>query len=556
MYHEGKVPDPMEISAAMRRHRKGIQPEGLLKGVCDMGWNEQDFVLTADAQFNGAPVDHVSDLEDFVSLFGSFASQYQVVVSPELGSIIATRRNHEPIDSRWDVAMIRHHDEQIVGFPMEFYQSQIQKPNFYIDFKDRINEFMHIVRSSPGVINWVYDQAFFDLHNHGVDLESAIESRTIEAFGNLDVEMLGMVSAYLRQMPRRAIMLFDIEAVDPNPGKILKEPRWFFEWMEIPFTAIRDCLQSYGIETLTVCSGKGYHIIASVPLYSNGSISSAMLNVMSIGGVVQAETLDRLVTVYPERGKVVPCPPLTQRAYQGINKLIQFVAVNLLDDMRGAMAASGFPPHIGITDNFQNQISIDLTGGTRQVEMGCFGSVASIYNKKRDPVIVRIPRSRGNTEFFGGDIGWMLHTRGDLEAASAHLSYTGGWIPESIAGFDRLVAAYEESRMKRELHDPCEHLLDPGLISGLINFNYGDIRARVPEINGHIDQAQPRFLTPGDLDFVYHKMLERGYTIDDMRHLTYAVYCDSVKGVHIEPYYSKAEWARWPILLMGELFKG
>lgn len=523
-----------------------------------MGWNEQDFVLSADAQFNGCRKEWIRNLEEYVAEFDDFASQYQVVLSPELHRIISTFRRHEPMDSKWEIATIRHFDEHIVGYPMEFYQSQLQKPFFYIDFRGRIQEFSQIVRSSAAQLNALFDRVFQDLYSEpGADIDRLIEQHARSYFHGLDSEMLGILIGYLRQKPRRMVLLFDIEAVNPDSGHILKQPRWYFDWLEAPYQEIKNSLMNFGIEPLTVCSGKGYHILSVVPLGDGrGGYSSAMLRLMAIGGIIQGETLDKMCTTRYGSTRINPCPILTQRAYQGVNKLLQFVTVNVMDNIRHRLSAMGMPPWVSITDNYPQQISIDLTGGTRQVEMGCFGSVASVYNKRWDNLIIRIPRARGREEFFNNDIGWMLETRGDMAAAKPHLIHTGGWIPENNDGINRLIEAYEHSRIKKELHDPCEQLLDPDVISGLIQYNYGDVRTRIPSINEHLDNAQPAFLTPSNLDFVYHEMATAGYSIDDMRHLTYAVYCDNVKHVEIDPKYSKAEWCRWPILLMGELFKG
>lgn len=523
-----------------------------------MGWNEQDFVLSADAQFNGSGREWLKNLEDYVAEFDHFTSQYQVVVSPELHRIISTLRHHEPLDSKWDLVAIRHFDEQIVGYPMEFYQSQLQKPAFHVDYRGRIEDFSHLIRSSVVQVNSLFDAVFSEWYQDPTtDFDDLIANLLPTYFPHLDPEMFGIVLGYFRQKPKRMIMLFDIEAVNPDPGHILTHPRWYFEWLEAPYQVLKSTLLAYGIAPLTVCSGKGYHLIAAVPLYDqSGSYSEAMLRLMAIGGIIQGETLDKLCTTHYGSTRVNPCAILTQRAYQGLNKLLQFLTVNAMDDIRKLLSAKGLPPWVSITDNYPQQISIDLTGGTRQVEMGCFGSVASVYNKRWDNLIIRIPRGRGDQEFFNNDIGWMLATRGDMTAAKPHLIHTGGWIPETTEGLKRLISAYEGSKIKRELHDQCETLLAPEVISGLINYNYGSVRSRVPALNDHLDNAQPAFLTPANLDFIYHQMADAGYSIDDMRHLTYAVYCDQVKGVEIDPKYSKAEWCRWPILLMGEWYKG
>lgn len=522
-----------------------------------MNWNQMDFVLSADAQFNGSTVEHVHNVDHYMSLEPRLASQYQVVVSQELERLLPGGRKHESLGPIEMIGYVRNNDETVLGYPAEFYQSQLQKPCYRVDFKQRHTDLMGLVGNGAAEINAIYDHAFSSLYAHGTGLDESIDRGVYHAFPGLDHEMAGILAGYLKQKPVRTILLIDMEAVNHDDGNaIFRDAGWYFRWLETPYRALVSALEGFGIPYLTVVTGKGYHLAVSVPLVSpRGGMSPAMLELMAIGGILQEETLQQLVLTEWESRKTDPVPPLSQRAYQGANKLLQFLVVNLIDRIRAELSHVGMPPLVGFTDNNPFQISIDLTGGLRQVEMGCFGSVGSVYNKRRDHFVVRVPRARSGHDFFGGDIDRMLATRGNPELAKSHLIATGGAIPDGEDGILRLIAAYKKSRIKRELHDACERALDFDTARELIRTNYGWVRREFPEINGILDQAQPLFLNPSALEFVYG-VLGRKLSVFDMMQVTYAVYHDTVKKLDIEPKYSKAEWCRWPVLLLGEHYKG
>jgi len=150
----------------------------------------------------------------------------------------------------------------------------------------------------------------------------------------------------------------------------------------------------------------------------------------------------------------------------------------------------------------------------------------------------------------------MHHTRNDLGAAKMHLVHSGGRILDGTRGIENMLQAYSKSRIKRELHDPCDRDINPDRIRDFINSNYREIWRRCPSILHDIEKAQPNFLSPQSLKWVYEQMANKGFSILDMMTLSKAVYCDPVKRVDIDPKYSKDEWCRWPAVLMGEWFKG
>lgn len=514
-----------------------------------MRWNDYDFVLSADAQWNGGPDDYVPDLEAYAR--ADLATEYQTALSPELWKVMRTDRHFQSIDHPTAVR-IRAEDHRL-GVPVEFFQCQLQKPQHYVDYRGRLAEFMDLVRRSHAEVNDVLDAAFREYFRAGIHPLSTIPAEVGRRFAHVDAEMRGILAGYLTQMPRRAIFLIDLES-DPAS----------WDWIEPVYKTIRWHLRNFGLDHIAVATGKGYHFVSQVPLYREGyglphagrTTNYAMLNVMARGGRIHPETVDKCVSVRWKSRKFAPVPLLSQRAFQGMWRLAHFLLVNIVDDIRAWLWKAGRNPWVNWSDTYPETIVLDLTYMLRQAEMAVFGSVGSIYNKSPWPPKVRIVRARNDHEYFGDDIGWMLHTRSDLGAAKQHLIHAGGRIPDGTRGIENLIRAYDGSRIKRECHDPCDQPISPDRIAWLIRSNYADVRRRCPEIRNDLERAQPNFLTPAALDWVYRRMAARGYSIHEMMTLTKAVYCDPVKRVDIDPKYSKDEWARWPILLQGERFKG
>lgn len=523
-----------------------------------MDWNESEQVLSADSQFNGGP-HHVRNLDEYRWAFGRYDSEFQVVVSPNLPHLMETWRNYESVNFADRCAAVRAYGQGVCGKPVEFYQSHMQRAEWGIDYKFRRDEFAHHIRTHHREINEIYRDAF-RWRPWGESIDAFVDDRAERAFGHLDNEMRSIIKAYLKQKPVRALLFFDIESVDKdNPKHIFRDPAGYFRWMEPSLKTIQGFLEGHGVRTAVNVTGKGYHVFASIPLYSGGRQTDAMMMLMQAGGYLQPETLDRLVTITVGEKHNQPTPALTQLAYQGCFRLAQYVVANTIDTIRRELARRGMTPHVGITDNSPHQISLDLTSGLRQVNMSCFGSPGSVYNKDCPYWIIRIPRSRDGEEFFGDDIAEMIRTRSDPDAALAHLVTRGCTIPESTHGMEKLIGGYNNSRMKRDLWDPLDAPFDPVFISELINTNYGQYRGRAPRINDLLDFHSGRghpFLNPSDLDHVYHHMRDRGISMWEMVHLTLAVYHDRCKSLDIHRFYSKAEWAKWAPILFTESFKG
>jgi len=524
-----------------------------------MDWNQRAGILSADSQFNGGRHE-VRDIEGYLAAFyQEYKSEFQVVRSDGLPNLMHTGRNYESLNGGHDCALIRVHGQEACGNSPEFYQSHMQRSEWNIDYKFRRDEFAHHIRNHHRQINQMYREAF-GFRPWGASIDPFIEHKTEEIFGHTDHEMRSIIKAYLKQKPQRALLFFDIESVDKsNPKQIFRDPVGYFRWMEPAIKTIQEFLQGHGVRTAVNVTGKGYHIFASVPLYENGNQTDAMMMLMQAGGLIQPETLDRLVTITPGEKHSLPTPVLTQLAYQGTFRLAQYVVANCIDTIRHELRIRGMTDHVGITDNAPHQISLDLTCGLRQVNMSCFGSPGSFYSKDSPYGIIRIPRSRDGEEFFENSIERMISTRSDPEAAMAHLISRGCMIPDSTQGMVNLISGYNHSRLKRDLWDNLDRPMDPVFIAELLGTNYEQYRRRAPSVSRLLDFPSSKFhpfLDPDNLEYAYHQLERSGASMWEMIHLTLAIYHDEFKSLDIHPFYSKAERALWPAILFTENYKG
>jgi hypothetical protein len=513
-----------------------------------MKWNDYDFVLSADAQFNGSSQDYIPNLAAYAH--ADLKTEYQTVVSKELGRVLRTNRDHESVDQS-ACAHIRGNDDRL-SFPAEFFQCMLQKPQHYVDFRGRVDDVINVVRNQHVAINDIFDHAFFAYAKRGAPPQKTIHE-DVDRRLHADAELKGILKGYLTQMPQRAIFLIDVES---SPAS--------FQWLEPVYQTIKWHLTNLGLDHIASVSGKGYHFLSQIPLYNSGyglhdgrgHLNYAMLNLMARGGIVQPETMDKLVSIRWGSRKKAPAAILAQRAYQGMCRLQQWLMVNIVDDIRKQLWQAKMAPWVNFTDNQDETVILDLTGMLRYVEMGVFGSVGSLYSKARHPFKVRLVRSRNGHEYFGNRLDSMFHTRSDLGAAKMHLVHAGGRIPDGSRGIETMLRAYDSSRLKRELHVPCDRYLSADRIRNIFHSNYRTLWRRCPQILHHVQNAQPNFLNPKCLEWIYQQMSASRFSVHDMMTITKSVYCDPAKHVDIDSKYSKDEWARWPMLLLGERFKG
>ncbi len=528
-----------------------------------MSWNCEPPVMSADAQFNGAPDDYIQNMDHFVNQFNQYETEYQVGFSinfPRLIKSLGFRsdRKFESLSQNIHLSL-RLFGERIVGKPTEFYRSVMTKPNYYMDFKGRDSELMNVVRKNWKSINSIYHKAFVDAQNHDINLDHTIDNEVDHHFHWLDHQLKAILKGYLKQKPRSQIIFLDVEAVNDGDKKdIINNPHGYFKWLEPVRYVTAKRFRHYKLKFLEMISGKGYHYLSSIPLHSNnqrGGVNSAMLRLMALGGPLQPETVDKLVTVKYGSRKPFPTPLLAQRAYQGAKKMEKFLQVSMADEMKQNLSSHGHEAYVNYSDTGDKLISLDLTSMLRQVDMAVFGSAASVYGKVWNPNIIRIPRSNSlcNLDYFNGDISKMLHTRGSRDAAWNHLRESYCRIPDGSEGMHNLINSYNSSKIKAFDDHLMDWIIDADYTKYLQESNYEPFRKRCPQICNDIFDND-RMKNPKSLQYVFREMRNSGFDSRDMLAMMYAIYTDPFRNVFAsedcDNKYSKAEWAKWPAILL------
>lgn len=527
-------------------------------------WNTLEPVLSCIHQNCGGEEDDIRSLEEYFSLAKEQLSVYQVAYAKNrwrYGS-----KHHESFNVQDANRLAYFHTQAAFDFryPVEFYQVLYQKPEYYVDFKGRNPEFeQHIIENLNWINTTLYPKAF-EARDNGQSFDAAIEAMVYRRFSWVDEEMQGILSGYLKQKPLRVLFLIDIEPVnDENPDHIFSDPKFYFHWLEPAYENITQALKALGIEYISVVSGKGYHIITSIPLWENGQYNSAMLNLMEIGGILQSETVARMVHTYYGSRKTFPVPLLSEKAHQGVYKLMQYLLVNLTDGIQYKMQQWGLPPLVSFCDDDSFLVSLDMTAMLNPIDRRDFGIAGQIYGKTHKHNIVRIMRERSGYDFFGKGFARndevlerMFSTRTNLDLAKAHIINTGARIPDaSSSGFNSLISQYLKSNIK-QLHDEVEHPIDEQEIQHFIRSNYEDVRQFCPNVIQFLDDYDSVvFLNPKTLSYFYQELEKSGFDISDQLHITYALYHDSEKNVDIPDKYCRALWAKWPVLLKGSRYK-
>ncbi len=527
-------------------------------------WNTLEPVLSCIHQNCGGREDDIHSLEEYLALAENQLSVYQVAYAKKRWRHGA--KHHESFNTQDYNRLIYFHTKAAFDYhyPMEMYQVLYQKPEYYVDFKGRNPEFeQHIINNLNWINTTLYPKAF-ETRDQGGNFDDTIDFMVSRRFSWIDEEMQGILQGYLKQKPLRVLFLIDIEPVnDENPGHIFADPKYYFTWLEPAYENITKALENLGIEYISVVSGKGYHIITSIPLWENGEYNSAMLNLMEIGGILQEETVAKMVHTYYGSRKSFPVPLLSEKAHQGVYKLMQYLLVNLADGIKEKMKQWGLPPLLSFCDDESFLVSLDMTAMLNPIDRRDFGIAGQIYGKTHDYRIVRIMREQSGYDFFGKGfarldevLDRMFATRSDLDMAKEHIIQTGARIPDaSSSGFNRLIAQYLKSKIKI-FHDQVEHPIDDQEVQHFIRSNYETVRQFCPNVIEFLDYYDSViFLNPKTLNSFYQELEASGFDISDQLHLTYALYHDSNKNVDIPDKYCRALWAKWPVLLKGYQYR-
>ena len=228
------------------------------------------------------------------------------------------------------------------------------------------------------------------------------------------------------------LLVFDIDYMNPDdPFEPYRDPSRTFERLEPVLVAARELLSRYGAPTLTLMTGRGYHLVARV---SSGSSFEAALTCLG-----EPDHRD---------GFARPVDHATRRAEQthsGAARLMQFLA----HETKRQCAATAVVP-VNLIDMPTAErgpfICLDLSAYGDPVHSRTVRCAFSVNQKARGlgegafaGIVAVLPRA---DESFDA----VLHARSDPRRAAAWAADHSCAIPE-IDRADPWLAAYRKSRL-------------------------------------------------------------------------------------------------------------
>lgn len=302
-------------------------------------------------------------------------------------------------------------------------------------------------------------------------------------------------------VPSTQIITWDVEYFNhSNPGYAFVDQRGIFERMEPAFREMEATLGHYGIQHMTVMTGRGYHFLTQVP-----SGSPVMRDLIEIGNVIEdpVSSLQRHVPIFSKRDR--PIPPNAQLAYKGANNLMQYVFGQTINNAR---LKSELP--VEISDRGEEGISFDETGYVRHLGTAVSGTLGSIYMKPfmkeayyvpNTKLLTRVARNVEGQEI--NDVPVLIQVRQNYKKSVDNLAQSGGFIPDGSNGVARLIKDYKRSEL-RQLHLALDN--EPGdppdrWHETYRKDNYSWLKDISPHLYEKAINANPLLLQPDDLNY-------------------------------------------------------
>lgn len=296
--------------------------------------------------------------------------------------------------------------------------------------------------------------------------------------------------------PTRTLLLWDVEFFDS--GYPYRDPKGAFQTMEPVYQLLHKTLESYGIDFLSVLTGRGYHFITQVP-----ALSVVMDDLVRVGNVIEPTVAGKQakVPLFSKRRK--PVPPKAELSFKGAARIQQFLITKTMREAREVSRVA-----VELSDKREYGIALDNTTQTRTVDTSTYGIPGSLYfikpSKYVGPYgldIIRVPRTWSGNQASLDDV---LHHRANYAAAVEWLGKSKSSIPNGDEGVRRLIQDYERSEL-RKLHQAMDSSFgdDPKDFSkGYRNYDLIADRTRNPgRIREIIWGANDLLLKPGELNY-------------------------------------------------------
>lgn len=313
-------------------------------------------------------------------------------------------------------------------------------------------------------------------------------------------------ASWEEKIPSRGILFWDIEYYHNfEPSRALSNPWDVFSRLEPVYQTMQEVLGNYGINSMAVMSGRGYHFVTQVPYYA-----PAMERLIEAGGTLEPDIGKVQSTVTFDSKRDRPIPPLSQIAFKGATRLQQFVFNKV---QRETQERTNLP--INISDMGYEGISLDNTTMVRHVGSGKMGVMGSLYvkpvlfdyyNSGDRRLILRIPRSVNGRELM--PVNDALNTRLSYSRTAEFFRDIPGAMPDGSEGVEKLFRDYQRSGLRR-LHMAIDAEQGDQRSDWWRTYrNYDGIAQNIPGMSEIIAEANPRLLQPETLNYALNALFD------------------------------------------------
>lgn len=304
----------------------------------------------------------------------------------------------------------------------------------------------------------------------------------------------------------------DIEYVNfDRPAEIYLNPERGFNLQQPVQRAVKDLLFSHGIRPLHVLTGRGHHFVWQIRQESAVFERLAALGRMP-------ETLARLYEESPGPGGERVRPELGA-AFAGLGLVMEHLA-HLVKAT--AAAESEIPVELGAIevgpdDHGREMVSVDITEYADPLIARAVRVPFSVYLKPRQQTwkigtedVDRLPPIFSIPMPAGIRLGRALRLMRDVEQVNRLAARSSTWIPDATEGMERLVEAYENSRLRR-FHDWFYSVNHDEVARWPETYDRTDLGAVSPCVRLILEQPNDLLLRPACAQRVVRVLLALGW---------------------------------------------
>jgi hypothetical protein len=296
------------------------------------------------------------------------------------------------------------------------------------------------------------------------------------------------------------LIQLDVDYVNPSdPWEANRDPAACFDRLEPVYRAVQDALAGFGVETLALMTGRGYHFTARAPLGT--PLHDALITTGNLSPALQAR--------YESEEERESLAVAMGAAHEGAGRLVEYLAHEVVRTLRGrtaipVTAADVPPPARGAF------VCLDVTAygdplfsRYARCAFSSHQKAAGAGRSSGPPFVIALPRGSGG-------VAELLAARSDPAAAARRAELARVRLPDVCEATD-WVRAYRESRLARFHRRFDRATTSPSLAAGA--YAQIDPRALPKCVRVALEAPNPGLLVPTALRAVTLVLWSRGWPL-------------------------------------------